>query len=195
MVEEVDASREIAADLAFMETLRTMRVRFHTEIVEASASKAADVTSCLRQDSFFQVAEFFYAIATYGIDTQDKLKRLAILHNEHLAKIGTDKDRMFRYGLNPERIRTAMFAEEPMRKLLANFSGPMPGIDQSDLARLLVTVMSTETCRKFIVAADKAGFVRRVRSPFGAVLVVTQGIMERVYGDILREARRGAASA
>ena len=192
---EIDTPREVAADLAFMETLRRMRARFQSEIVGACASKQPDVTSCLRQESFFQFAEFFYAIRTYGVDSAEKLKRLAMLHNEHLAQIDEDKDRMVRYGLNTERIRTATFAEEQLSKLMANFSGPAPGIDQSDLARLLVTVMSSETCRKLVVAADKAGFVKRVRSPYGAVLVVSLGIMERVYGDIIREARHGATSA
>lgn len=192
-MQKVDTSGENGADLAFMETLRRMRVRFHSEIVGASASKQPDVTACLRQESFFQVAEFFYAIRTYGIDSADKLRHLAILHNEHLAQIGKDSDRMLRFGLNPERIRTAVFADDALQKLLANFSGPRPGFDQSDLARLLVTVMSTETCRKLVLAADKAKFVERVRSPFGAVLVVSLGVMERLYGDILREARREAA--
>jgi hypothetical protein len=55
--------------------------------------------------------------------------------------------------------------------------------------------MSDETCRKLVVAAEKARFVERIRSPFGAVLVVSRGIMERIYGDILREARREVAHA
>ena len=40
----------------------------------------------------------------------------------------------------------------------------------------------------------KAGFVERTRSPFGAVLIVSLGTMERVYGDVIREARREASS-
>jgi hypothetical protein len=99
---------------------------------------------------------------------------------------------MRRYGLTPSRIRTAVFEDEHLRKLLANFSGPTPGIDQSDLARLLVTVMSTETCRKLVVAAESAGFLKRSRSPFGAILVVSQGVLEGIYGRTLREARREA---
>jgi hypothetical protein len=194
-MDRIEASGEIAADLAFMETLRRMRARFQSDIVTASASAEPDVTLCLRQESFFQVAEFFYAIRSYGIDSPEKLERLARLHNEHLTRIGADRERMRRYGLTPARIKAAVFAEDHLKKLLSNFSGPAPAIDQSDLARLLATVMSTETCRKLLVAAEKAGFIERVRSPFGAVLVVSREIMERIYGETLREARRAAAGA
>ncbi len=191
-MEQVDASGEVAADLAFMETLRRMRARFLSEIASVSASPDH---GGLRQESFFQFAEFFYAIRTYGVDNAEKLERLARLHNEHVSQISKDRDRMRRYGLTSERINWAVFTEDTLRKLVANFSGTVPGIDQSDLARLLVTVMSTETCRKLVVAAETAGFVARVRSPFGAVLVVSRGTMERVYGDVIREARREAARA
>jgi hypothetical protein len=190
-VEQLDLAEEIAADLSFLETLRRMRARFQSEIASAAASE----DSGLRQESFFQFAEFFYAIGAYGIDSKEKLERLADLHNEHLSGISKDRDRMRRYGLTPERINAAIFTDDNVRKLVANFTGEIGGIDQSDLARLLVTVMSTETCRKLVVAAEAAGFVKRLQSPFGAVLVVSHGIMERVYGDVIREARREAKAA
>ena len=189
---QVDESSEIAADLAFMETLRRMRARFHSKIggVATSLDHAG-----LRQESFFQFAEFFFAIQQYGIDSAEKLERLARLHNEHLSEISRDRGRMRRYGLTAERVAAGMFTEDNLRKLAANFSGPLAGIDQSDLARLLVTVMSVETCRKLVVAAEAAGFVERARSPFGAVLVVSRGIMEQVYGSVVREARREVLGA
>jgi hypothetical protein len=149
----------------------------------------------LRQESFNQLAEFFYAIRTHGIDDAEKLGRFATLHNEHLSRISKDRDRMRRYGLTSQRIKAAVFTDDILAKLIANFSGATPGIDQSDLARLLVTVMSTETCRKMVLAAEKAGFVERMRSPFGPVLVISRGRMEGVYGAVLREARRAAKHA
>lgn len=194
-VEQVDASGEIAADLAFVDTLRRMRVQFQSETVTASASAEPEVVLALRQETFFQFAEFFYAIRAHGIDSADKLERLAHLHNDHLVGISQDRDRMRRYGLTPERLESAVFTGENLRKLLANFAAPSPCIDQSDLARLLVTVMSSETCRKLVLTAERAGFVERLRSASGAALVVSRGTMERIYGKIIREARRDAANS
>lgn len=188
---QVDEIDETTADLTFMETLRRMRATFAATIVEAARSDDHDL---LRHDSFYQFAEFFYAMRTYGVDGTEKLERLALLHNEHLQRLRRDPDKLRRYGLSPQRIDAAIFTDDKLLKLTANFSGRVGGIDQSDLARLLVTVMSDETCRKLIIAAESAGFIERLKSPFGAILVVSRGVMERVFGDVLREARRETTS-
>lgn len=188
-------SDELALDLTFVETLRRMKARFQSGLLAASASDDPGVTLSLRQESCFQLAEFLFALKSYGIEDVDALRRFAELHNQHLLDIRDDRDRMLRYGLTPERLEAALFTGDNMSKLLANFSGPRPTIDQSDLARFLVTVMSTETCRKLLLASEQAGFVERIRSPFGAVLIVSRGIMERVYGTTIREARLEAAQA
>jgi len=185
---------ELALDLAFIETIRRMKARFQAELLAASQSTDPDVLLSLRQESFFQLAEFLFAMKTYGIDSPDKLDRFADLHNRYLLSVRDDRERMRRYGLTPERIDSALFTGDNLRKLLANFAGPAPSIDQSDLARFLVTVMSTETCRKLLLAAEKSGFVERTRSPFGAVLIVSLGTIEAIYGTVIREARRAAAA-
>jgi hypothetical protein len=184
---------ELALDLQFVETLRRMKARFQSELLAASSSADPDVLLSLRQESFFQLAEFLFALKTYGIDTSEKLDRFADLHNQHLISIRDDRDRMRRYGLTPERIEAALFTGDNLRKLLANFGGDRPAIDQSDLARFLVTVMSTETCRKLLLAAEKSGFVERTRSPFGAVLIYSHGAIEKIYGSVIREARKDAS--
>lgn len=192
-MQHADTTDEIGADLAFMETLRRMKARFQSELLAACQSEDPAVVLSLRQESFFQLAEFFFALRTYGIDSVEKLDRFADLHNRYLLGIRDDRERMRRFGLTPERIDSALFTGENLRKLLANFATTRSAIDQSDLARFLVTVMSTETCRKLVLAAEQAGFLERVRSPFGAVLVFTKGTIEAVYGTVLREARLDAA--
>ena len=191
-MQQLDTSEDIAADLAFMETLRQMKARFQTEVLRASGSDDPTVILSLRQESFFQMAEFLFAIRTYGLDSPEKIERFAKLHNDHLFAIKGDRERMRRYGLSPDRIDAAVFTPENQLKLLANFAAVPPAIDQSDLARFLVTVMSTETCRKLVLATEKAGFLVRVRSPFGAMLVTSNGELEEIYGLVLREARHAA---
>ncbi|WP_423066945.1 hypothetical protein [Devosia sp. CN2-171] len=189
-----DANRnELALDLTFIETLRRMKARFQLGLLAASASADPGVTLSLRQESCFQLAEFLFALKSYGIGDAETLRRFAELHNQHLLDIRNDRERMQRYGLTPERLDAALFTGDNMSKLLANFSAPQPTIDQSDLARFLVTVMSTETCRKLLLASEQAGFVERIRSPFGAVLITSRGIMEEVYGKTIRETRLEAA--
>ena len=169
-----------------------MRARFQSEVLARSRSSEPGVIVSLRQESFHQLAEFLYAFGRYGIDSADKLERFADLHNQYLIGVRGDRERMLRFGLTPDRIDSALFTGENLRKLLTNFAGPTRAIDQSDLARFLVTVMSTETCRKLVLAGEKAGFLERVRSPFGAILVMSKGVVEEIYGTVLREARLAA---
>lgn len=183
---------DLDADLVFMETLRVMKARFQSAVVAAAQTDdAADLVN-LRQESLYQLAEFLFALRGYGIDSAARIEQLAIMHNDHLLAIRDDTDRMRRYGLSVDRLEAAMFTGDVLRKLVANFESTGGGIDQSDLARFLVTVMSTETCRKLVLSAAKARFLERTRSPYGAVLVKSLGTLEDIYGTTLREARRAA---
>lgn len=188
-----DASAaELAADLAFMETLRVMKARFQTAVIAVARSEDASVLASLRQESLYQLAEFLFALQGYGIDDVPKLEHLASLHNDHLLQIRDDPERRRRFGLTVDRLESALFTGDVLRKLVANFAEAGGAIDQSDLSRFLVTVMSTETCRKLILACEKAGFLERSRSPYGAILVRSNGALEEIYGSTLRETRHAA---
>jgi hypothetical protein len=74
-------------------------------------------------------------------------------------------------------------------RLLQNWRDRPGAIDQSNPARLLMSVMSTETCRKVVVACAEAGFIDRTRTPYGTMLVQSKGTLEDIFGLILRELR------
>ena len=182
---------DLDADLLFLERLRRMRADFHAALTEASASSDPDVLAVLRQDPFYQLTEFLYALRAHEIDTVDGVRRLAEMHNEHLLSLRGEPARLRHFGLTPQRLDEALFTGDNMSKLLANFDRHDHAFDQSDLARFLVTVMSAETCRKLAMAGDAAGFFIRQRSPYGNQLVRSKGVVEDIMGQVLREARRG----
>src|SRR6516165_6391353 len=95
--------------------------------------------------------------------------------------------KMARLGLNSERLLDAMFAADTMRRLGQIWHDRPGTLDQSNLARLLVLVMSTETCRKIAVACAKAGFLQREESPYGMMLVRSNGVLEQVFGGCIRD--------
>lgn len=186
------SAAEMAADLAFMETLRVMKARFQSAVIAAAKTDDTAVLAGLRQESLYQLAEFLFALRGYGIDDAPKLEQLASLHNDHLLAIRDDTARLRRFGLTVDRLESALFTGDVLRKLVANFTEAVGSIDQSDLARFLVTVMSTETCRKLLLSCERAGFLTRLRSPYGAVVVQSNGILEDIYASTLREARHAA---
>ena len=66
-------------------------------------------------------------------------------------------------------------------------------IDQSDLSRFLIEVMSPETSRKTAVILTEAGYLERRRSPYQSVLVRSTGALEHVFARSLRHVRTALA--
>ena len=136
-----------------------------------------------------QIAEFFFLLRAFGLDSEEKIRRYAELHNQHLEELQADRAKMRRLGLSPTRIRKGMFSPDSIPKLVENYRSGNAAIDQSDLARLLIEVMSPETCRKTTVLLTEAGYLERRRSPYQSVLVRSTGALERVFSRSLRHVR------
>jgi hypothetical protein len=180
---------ELTHDLALLESLRWARKEFFDRICDESAVKDEDVLATLRLEATYQLAEFFYLLRARGIATTAQMQTLAELHNQYIVDLTKDAAKVARLGLNRERLLDAMFTADTLPRLLHHWAEATGTLDQSNLARFLAALMSAETCRKALVACDKAGFLERIRSPHGAILVRSRGIMEAVFGQCLRELR------
>lgn len=178
-----------AAELVLLEHLRRSRKEFVDQICSSSASQDERVLTTLRFDATYQVAEFYFLLDARGIETVAELKSLAELHNQYIVDIMKDPVKMERIGLNRERALEAMFTADTLPRLLQNWRDKKGSIDQSNLARLLMSVMSTETCRKIVVACTEAGFLERTKTPYGTMLVSSNGKLEEIFGGILRDLR------
>lgn len=183
------ADPELEQDLLLLEALREGRMEFFDRVLKLSAVEDHEMLVTLRQEPVYQLAEFLFALNAYGIASVDAVASLAELHNRYLRSLLDDQDKRRRIGLQSGRIERAFFDGDKMAKLLENWGRDPRAIDQSDLARFLVGVMSTETCRKVVVACHGAGFLKRERSPYGAVLVYSLGVLEETFGQCLRKTR------
>lgn len=182
-------SAALEADLFVQESLLWSRALFTSNIVAASRSQDPDVIETLRIEAMYQFSEFFYLLRARGIESVEAISGLADVHNRHLDSLSRDADKMKRLGLNRKRVLDAIFTADTMPRLVEIWRERPGHLDQSNLARFLATVMSTETCRKLIVAASQAGFLERRKSPHGTVIVGSNGIVERVFGGVLRDLR------
>jgi hypothetical protein len=118
------------------------------------------------------------------------MRMLAELHNEYIVELSKDPSKVARLGLSRERLLDAMFTADTMPRLLHHWAERPGTLDQSNLARFLAALMSTETCRKVVVACGEAGFVERDRSAYGTVLVRSTGTLEGLFAQCLRGLRR-----
>jgi hypothetical protein len=176
-------------ELELLESLRWSRKEFVERVCEASKSQEEKVLSVLRLEATYQLAEFYFLLKARDIEAETDIHRLAELHNQYIVDIMKDAAKMERMGLSRDRALEAMFTADTMPRLLQNWREKSGAIDQSNLARLLMTVMSTETCRKVIVACAEAGFVSRERTSYGTILVSSNGCLEDIFSRILRELR------
>lgn len=179
----------IAADLMLQECLLWSRAELFDRLTTASLSQDQGTLETLRLDAMSQFVEFFYLIRARKIETTEQITRLAEIHNEHIDILCRDAPKMKRLALRKDRLLDAIFTSDTMPRLTEVWKLHPGRIDQSNLARFLATTMSTETCRKLVIASAEAGFLSRSKSAYGAVLVQSTGIMERVFGGVLRDLR------
>jgi hypothetical protein len=187
----VDDMAQIDADLLVLERLQRFRVDFAEQICAAAKSRSLDVLSVLQLEAMHPFAEFYFLLRARGIESEADLERLADSHNSYIVHLSKNREKVERLGLKPERLMQAIFTGDTLPRLLGTWREHPGSIDQSNLGRFLVAVMSTETARKLVVACSEAGFLDRVRTPFGTVVVRSTGIMEKAYGICLRELRLG----
>lgn len=184
-----DDPEALDADLAALEHLRRSRRDFADRICAASISQAPQVLEHLRTEAMYDFSEFYYLIKARQIVTPEQLEMLAELHNNHIVALMRDESKMARLGLKPDRLLQSIFTADTLPRLVENWKARPGSIDQSNLARLLCTVMSTETTRKLVIASTEAGFLNRERTPYGTIVVESCSVMEQVFGSILRDFR------
>jgi hypothetical protein len=176
-------------ELALLENLRWSRKEFVDRVCTQSKSADPRVLGVLRLEAAYQLAEFYFLLRGRNLETEADIRRLAELHNQYVVDIMKDPAKMERLGISGERALESMFTADTMPRLLQHWRESTGAIDQSNLARLLMSVMSTETCRKVVVACAEAGFLERKRTPYGTVVVVSNGALERIFGGCLRDLR------
>lgn len=184
---------ETMRDVRTCEALHEARAAFQDALVEGSAVREPHFAAQLRQEPAYQLAEFFFLLRAFRLDSEEKLRRYAELHNCHLERLGADRAKMRRLGLSPTRLRRGRFSSESIPKLVENYRTGEGAIDQSDLSRLLIEVMSPETCRKTTLVLTEAGYLERRRSPYQSVLVRSTGALERIFSIHLRHVRSAFA--
>ena len=185
---------ETMRDIRTCEALHEARAAFHDALVEGSAVQDRYFAAQLRQEPPYQMAEFFFLLRAFHLDSEEKVRRYAELHNRHLEQLQADREKMRRLGLSPTRVRKGMFSPESIPKLVENYRAGDGAIDQSDLSRLLIEVMSPETCRKTAVTLTDAGYLERRRTPYQSVLVRSTGALERIFSGSLRHVRSSLVS-
>ena len=186
-----ESSAELEADISLFEEMFSAKVRFFDEIVENREPGVVVSIADLRQETIYEIAEFYYFLKVFGIDSAENLRVFALSHNkniEDLLENGEDRDKL---GVQKTRLQDALFdTDEKLERLEVNCGAGPIKMSQSDLARFLVEHMSSETCRAGVKVLGDAGYLRLSKSPFGAILIRSSGALEEVFAGYIRSFRR-----
>jgi len=189
---EQGADRELEADIRLFEEMFAAKARFFDQIVERKNANGAVEVRDLRQENIYQIAEFFFLLKVFGIDSAARLRKFAESHSRNIDELLSDKAQLEKLGVQPQRLRDARFeTPEKLDRLAANCGEMGIRLSQSDLARFLVEYMSFESCRTTVKILSKTGYFALSKSPFGAILVSSNGRLEQIYGDYIRSFRKG----
>ncbi len=145
----------------------------------------------LRQETVFVIAEFFWLLRVFEIDTPEKLRAFGETHNRNILELLNKKEDRIRLGVHAPRLREALFdSEDKLDRLEANCGNGAARFSQSDLARFLVEYMSFERCRSTVKILTDAGFLKAYKSPFGAILICSSGQLEDAFADHILSFRK-----
>ena len=117
------------------------------------------------------------------------------IQNRKIEELCDSPDLHDKLGIQPQRLEDAMFdTDDKIARLQANCGANGVRLSQSDLARFVIEYMSPETCRTVVKVLAEAGYLHLTNSPFGAVLVASNGRLEEIYGEHIRSLRRALES-
>jgi hypothetical protein len=177
------------ADLYLLEQLRYSRAKLNETFCAASVTQSQEVIQTLRLESSYHLCEFFFLLKANGFYDTDDIQVLADMHNRYISDVLKDPVKMRHMNVSSDRLLQAIFTGDTMPRLLEVWRNNRGSLDQSNLARFLVTIMSNETCRKLVVAFTGAGFLERSRTAHGTVVIRSNGAIEKIFGASIRQLR------
>ena len=185
-LDPAEAAERVSLDIPVLEAISAMPRRFRDELSARVDIADADTVQKLGSDPVQQIAEFLYLLQSYGPLDDTAMRAFIEGHNAKLAMIGAGGQR--RAGgseIGATQIAWARFDGTRLEKFLLNWQD-RGAIDQSDLGRLLIHYMSFEWCRRTVTFLAGVGLLTRARSPYGAQLIRSTGVLEHVYARQLR---------
>ncbi|QTL04434.1 hypothetical protein J5J86_03570 [Aquabacter sp. L1I39] len=176
--------------LGIIDSLLEYRKVFFNCLLSQVHERDHNVEAMLASDASLVIAQFFYRIREAGVESVEDIREIALRHNLELSRLTGSEAEARHVRLKPERIQRAIFNGDVMQRLIQNWRDQKGAIDQSNLARFLVLEMSTETCRKAVVALSQAGCLDRVPTPYGTTLVISNGRLESIVDRSISVLRR-----
>lgn len=184
-------SRELRCLTAMIEARERLfdRLVEHTQAhllaAKSDPREFIDILPLLRSEFSYQICQLFYLLDEHQINTAQRFEQLLDRHNQDMAALLQDRQRMVTQGLagHRDRIERSIFSEGQKKKVVESILGNQIQLDQSDIIKLMGPFMSPESCRKTVVALASGGLLQRVGRI--QVLVYSKGDIEMYFREHL----------
>lgn len=180
------------ADVYLLEQISRSRRFFNESLIESLESRPSstdnisdDVLEKLSSQAVYEIAQFYFLLKTFGVTSHDALSQFIDSHNQRIAELIADRRRCRYLGLTPQRLEKALYGADAREKLLlqcGHGAAFRVRLDQSDLARFMVEIMSPETCRVAVLALIAAGYFTLEPGLYRAKRLVSSGGLEAMFG-------------
>lgn len=174
--------------LQTFQILRKARTEFHNRLCKASDDPSLQTLQKLRHENTFVFTEFYFLLHSFDlINSPDRLETYIRNHNTQIIDLIENPDRRTLMGLEVPRLKRGLFKDEQIEKAVANIEGKTPGLDQADMQRLMIMLFSPETARRVLTTLEIAGFMQRVETPYRSKIVLSKGVIEKMFSKYLSE--------
>ena len=191
-----ESQSDIDADIHLFEQMSFAKANFFDSLVTGRGAESDVNPRDLRQETIYQIAEFYYLLKVFGIDGPLELRSFGETHSEKIEELRRDTEEQERLGIFPQRLEDSLFdTEEKLDRLVAHSVEGSIRMSQSDIARFLIEYMSPETCRNGIKTLANAGYLNLSKSPFGSILVLSTGTLEQAFAKHIRLLRLNIKNA
>jgi hypothetical protein len=184
-----------SSELICLSAMRGARAAFFDAIVDHAEAwraenggpeLAQDERKLLRSDGLAQLAEFFYALREAKLSDPEQIKGFMRRHNDDMRALLESCERGYtRFGLSAARIKSAFFTPQQMDLVAHESANGRVTFDQRSIGKIMVQIMSFESCRTLLVLLASCGLL--TRSDFRSIVLISSGgQLEDLYGAQMR---------
>ncbi|MEO0830364.1 MAG: hypothetical protein AAFY03_07860 [Pseudomonadota bacterium] len=141
-----------------------------------------------------QISRILFQLKAFAIDTVEAMENLISRHNENIEDDLADPDYVRASGINPERLRQAIFSSESEKDVLLNNVARFGAgvLHKSAYGRLLVRHANVNRVNTTLDILRDAGFVSVRKGANNADIVTSDGRLEAAHESFLRRIQSAA---
>ncbi len=143
-----------------------------------------------------QIGRILFQLKAHQIDTVDAMETLVTRHNESIESDLADHDYILASGINPERLRQAIFSSDSEKEVLLNAVARFGAgvLHKSAYCRFLVRHANVNRVNAAIDTLCDAGFLSIHKGANNANVVLSDGRLEIAHRNYVQRIVEGAAA-